>query len=101
MRGRIGVWLGLLALLGVNWAGAFLGLGGMRPVWTLLVAVIQAGLIAVFYMAMREAGLLLRMVAGAGLVWLAVMLGLVAGDYGTRGEDGVLGREGMVRDWGR
>lgn len=101
MKARLGIWLLLLVLLGVNLGGAFLDLGRWHPVLVLLVAVLQAGLIAVFFMAIRESGILLRIVAGAGLVWLVLMVGLVSSDYWTRGEDGVLGRVGEARDWGR
>ncbi|HVU18131.1 MAG TPA: cytochrome C oxidase subunit IV family protein [Candidatus Didemnitutus sp.] len=50
----------------------------------LLIAVIKMVLIALFFMRLREQRGLLRLAALTGLAWLALLLGLMLADYGTR-----------------
>jgi caa(3)-type oxidase subunit IV len=92
LRHHLGLWLLLLFLLGLNIGCSFLNLGAFNPVLTVLIPGIQAFLIVSFFMYMREAAPVPRIVAAAGFVWLLIMLGLVLGDYRTRPEDIALGR---------
>lgn len=74
----------LLGLLGVSYGIAHLHLGAWQPVIVLSIAAIQAGLVAVFYMHLRDSDPAPRMAALGGLVLLVVMAGLTLGDYFTR-----------------
>lgn len=86
------VWWLLLALLGLNVGGTFLDLGAFNLALSLLIAGLQAVLIVAFFMYLRNAAPVIRLVAAAGFVWLFLMLGLVLSDYRTRPEDITLGR---------
>lgn len=92
LRHHLGIWLLLLLLLGLNIAGSFANLGGLNPALTLLIAGIQAFLIVGFFMHLRTAAPVPRIVAAAGFVWLLIMMSLTLSDYRTRPEDIALGR---------
>lgn len=89
---HIGLWLGLLFLLGLNIAGSFLNLGAFNPALALAIAGIQAFLIVSFFMYLRTAAPVPRIAAAAGFVWLLIMMSLTLSDYRTRPEDIALGR---------
>jgi cytochrome c oxidase subunit 4 len=92
IRHHLGLWLVLLVLLGLNVAGSFVNLGSFNPALTLAIAGIQAFLIVSFFMYMRAAAPVPRIVAATGFVWLLIMMGLTLSDYRTRPEDIALGR---------
>ncbi len=78
------VWLACLALLGVNMALAQVELGPLAPVPILAFATVQALLIMWFFLHVRRATPLIRLVAFAGFFWLLILFGLSLGDYLTR-----------------
>ncbi len=92
LRHHLGIWLTLLALLGLSIASAFLELGEAKAFVTLSIAVIQAFLIVTFFMYMRKAAPVPRIAAASGFIWLLIMMGLILTDYRTRPEDMMLGR---------
>ena len=74
----------LMVLLVVTVGLAFVDLGPFNTVAAMLVSICKAGLILLFFMHLRHAGPLLRLFAGAGFFWLAIMLTLALSDYLTR-----------------
>ena len=75
----------LLVLAGVSIALAYLGLGGWSTVANLFIAAVQAVLIGAFYMRLRYAGGLSRLVVLAALLWFAILLVGTLDDVLTRG----------------
>ncbi|HOR27102.1 MAG TPA: cytochrome C oxidase subunit IV family protein [Candidatus Sumerlaeota bacterium] len=75
----------LLALLLLTVAVSFIDLGAFNVPLALAIAVAKALLVALFFMHLRDAVPLTRLVAVAGLAWLLVLFLLTFGDYATRG----------------
>jgi len=82
----------LLILTGVSIAVAHLALGGWNALLTLLIAAAQAVLIGAFYMRIRYAHGLPRLVVVAALLWFAILLAGTLDDVLTRGWVPVLGK---------
>jgi cytochrome c oxidase subunit 4 len=78
------VWLGLLSLLVLTLGSAYLRLGWVNNVVNLAIAVTKALLVMVFFMHLRSAHYVLRIVAAAGFFWLALLIGLSLSDYLAR-----------------
>lgn len=64
---------------------AFLNLGRLNTVAALVIAVIKALLVALFFMHVRYSSRLTRIVVAGGLMWLVILIALTMGDYLTRG----------------
>jgi cytochrome c oxidase subunit 4 len=77
--------IALLGLLALTIAAAYLNLGPFNTVTALLIAIIKAALIALFFMHLRYSKPLMWIFAGAGVFWLGIMLVLALSDYLTRG----------------
>jgi cytochrome c oxidase subunit 4 len=75
----------LLALLAANWSLGYVDLGPFNLVVALAIAIMQAALIALFFMHIRGSSPLLHLAAIAGVIWLLLQFGLTLGDYFTRG----------------
>jgi cytochrome c oxidase subunit 4 len=75
----------LLALLAANWLLAYVDLGPFNLVVALAIAIMQATLIALFFMHIRGSSPLLHLAAIAGVIWLLFLISLTLGDYATRG----------------
>ncbi len=73
--------LGFLVLLAANVGLSLLHLGPFAIPVAIIIAVLQAGLIAVFFMALRSATHLILIFAGAGLIWLFILFFLTMSDY--------------------
>ena len=82
-RGPILVWAVLSALLAASCASAFLPLAYNVAI-NLALAAAMVMLLAMFLMNMRWSSALLRLVAVAGLFWLALMFALTFSDYLSR-----------------
>lgn len=78
------VWLALLVLLALTCGSAFVPLGAWNSVANLLIAAIKALLVALFFMHLREARPVYRVVAVAGLFAFALLVSLSLADYSTR-----------------
>lgn len=78
------VWLGLLALLALTVAATFAPLGAARLPLSLLIAGGKAALVVWVYMHLREERGIVRVIALAALLWLALLLLLSAADFLTR-----------------
>ncbi|HEX6006201.1 MAG TPA: cytochrome C oxidase subunit IV family protein [Burkholderiales bacterium] len=77
-------WAALMALLTLTTASAFVQLGAWNSVINLVVAAVKALLVALFFMHLRRAPGLTRLVAAIALFMLALLFGLSGSDYLTR-----------------
>ena len=59
-------------------------MGAWNNVANMAISCIKALLVAIFFMHLRHAGALLRLIAAASLLWLALLFGLSSTDYATR-----------------
>ncbi len=78
------VWLALLGLLLVNLGTAYLPLGRLNGLLNLAVALFMAALVMMYSMHLRDSGVLIRITAAAGFVFLAILIGLSLTDFLTR-----------------
>lgn len=81
----VGVMLVLLVLTAVTTAVAFVNIGVWNIVAGIGLAVAKASLVFWFFMHLRHATGLTRIVALGGLFWLGVMLALTLADFTSRG----------------
>ena len=72
--------LAILALV-VGFSGGF---GDWKVLASLMVATVQAGVLAVFFMDLRKADHLTWLVAGSGIFWVGLMFLFILTDYFTR-----------------
>ncbi len=79
------VYLALMVLLGATVGVTFLELGRLQLPASLGIAVVKAGLVALYFMHLRRASGLARLFAGAGTLWLVILLGLTLAEVLTRG----------------
>ena len=91
IRTYLSVFIALMVVLVVTVLASFLDLGPFSIVVALTIAVMKAVLIVVFFMHLRTSSQLTRIFAGAGVVWLIIMLGLTLNDYISRPWLGVPG----------
>ena len=82
-------------------AVAFVDLGPFNTVVALLIAVIKASLVVLFFMGVRYNTPLTRVVAVSGFVWLLILFGLdderlphARLDWGCRGGNGIAPLDG-------
>jgi len=80
----IGIWLAVIVLLGVSLGTSYIPLGPFNSVISVTIAFVQALLVWTFFMRLRWSGLLVRLIAAAGLIWSLLLLGLSLTDYLTR-----------------
>lgn len=80
----VGVWLAVIALLGLSLATAYIPLGRCNSIVCVGIGFIQALLVWTFFMRLRWSGLLVRVIAAAGVLWILLLLGLSLTDYLTR-----------------
>ena len=78
------VWLALLGLLFVTWVMARFDFGPVNVVIALSIAILKALLVMLFFMHLRGSRHLTWVFAGAGFLWLLILVGLTLGDYLTR-----------------
>ena len=79
------VYVALLALLVLTYLASLLNLGFWGVVIAVGIAACKAVLIILYFMHVRVSSQLIWIVAGAGFLWLAIMLGLTLNDYISRG----------------
>lgn len=79
------VFLALLVGTGLTVAAAFIDMGAMNNVVMLLIAVIKATLVVLFFMHVRWSSRLTWVIAMAGFFWLLILFGVTMSDYMTRG----------------
>jgi cytochrome c oxidase subunit IV len=81
------VYLALMLLLVLTVEAARRHLGAWNLTVTLLIAATKALLIALVFMHVRQSTPLVKLVAVASLLWLAIMFSLSLSDYWTRNWD--------------
>ena len=83
---RVYVWvfLALMVLTAITTAAAFVDLGPLNDVVALLIAFGKAALVVLFFMHVRHASRLTKLVVVAGLFWLFLLIGITIADYATR-----------------
>jgi cytochrome c oxidase subunit 4 len=82
--GPFSTWVALMLLFAINLGSAYIPLGEGNLVFNLFVAAIMAIVLIVFLMDLRNAQILVRVTAVAGLFWMALMFSLTFSDYLTR-----------------
>ena len=75
----------LMVMTGITVWVAFLDLKFMNTIVALSIAVFKATLVVLFFMHVKYATRLTWVVAGSGIVWLAIMVALTLSDYLSRG----------------
>jgi cytochrome c oxidase subunit IV len=79
------VFLALLVGTGLTVGAAFIDMGPMNNVVMLLIAMIKATLVVLFFMHVRWGTRLTWVIAMAGFFWLLILFGVTMSDYMTRG----------------
>jgi cytochrome c oxidase subunit 4 len=79
------VWIALLGLLFATWALSRMDLKPFNVTIAMAIALAKMLLIILFFMHARYSERLVWVVAGAGFVWLFILIELTLSDYLTRG----------------
>ena len=74
----------LLLCTYLTWQIAYFDLGRLNAIAALGIAGVKAALVVWFFMHLRTSSRLTWLVSSAGLMWLAILMALTAGDYLTR-----------------
>ena len=77
-------WVALLILLALTCGSAYIELGALNTWINLVIAAMKALLVAAVFMHLGRSSALVRLFAGAGIVWLLILAGLSAADFLTR-----------------
>jgi cytochrome c oxidase subunit 4 len=86
VRTYAGILLALLVLTAITvWVG-FKELGALNDVVALGVAITKATLVVLFFMHVKYAGKLVKVVVIAAFFWLLIIFGLTILDYATRSD---------------
>ncbi|MDQ3248732.1 MAG: cytochrome C oxidase subunit IV family protein [Chloroflexota bacterium] len=78
------IFAALLGLLALTVLVAYLNLGAWSPLVAMLIASVKALLVVLYFMHVRYNNRLTWVFAGAGFVWLALLLVLTMSDYLSR-----------------
>jgi cytochrome c oxidase subunit IV len=78
------VLIGLTILTLTTYGVAKVDLGRLNLILALAIAGVKAGLVALYFMHARYSSRLTRVVIGAGLAWLAILMTLTLTDFATR-----------------
>ena len=78
------VFLALIILTALTTAVAYVDLGALNTVAALLIAVIKASLVVLFFMHLKEQSGMTRVVIVAAALWLAVFIVITLSDRFTR-----------------
>jgi len=80
----VGIFLTLMVLTAVTIAVAYVNLGQMNKVVALGIASFKATLVVLYFMHVKYASRLTKLIVVAGLFFLAILLTLTMTDYGSR-----------------
>jgi cytochrome c oxidase subunit 4 len=86
VRSYATILVALLVLTGATVWVAFKDLGVLNDVVALGIALLKATLVVLFFMHVKYAGRLVKLVVVAGLFWLLLLFSLTVLDYVTRGD---------------
>ncbi len=78
------IFLALVILAGATALISKLDLGPFNVTLALAIALVKAGLVAAFFMHVRESRHLIWLIIFVAVVWLSILLILTAADYVTR-----------------
>jgi cytochrome c oxidase subunit IV len=84
LRSNLLVLAALLVLLGLSAGSALIPMGPFNEVANLGIAAVKALLVLVFFMRLKTDSPLLRLVAGTGFAWLALLIALSLADLLSR-----------------
>jgi cytochrome c oxidase subunit 4 len=84
LRGMVGAWLALVALMLASLGSAYLALGDGNVAVGLAIACVKALIVAWSFMQLRRAPGVTRTAAGLGLALVLLLSGLSGLDYATR-----------------
>jgi cytochrome c oxidase subunit IV len=79
------IYVALLVLLALTVGAAYLDLGPWGAVIALIIALIKALLVILYFMHVRYSHPLVWLFAGAGFLWLVILLAGTLQDYLSRG----------------
>ena len=79
------VFLALLVGTGLTVGAAFVDMGALNNVVMLLIALVKATLVILFFMHVRWSSRLTWVIAMSGFFWLMILFGVTMSDYLTRG----------------
>ena len=75
----------LMVLTVITVAVAFVDLGRLNVVVALVVALVKATMVVLFFMHVKYSSRLTQLVVVAALAWLVILFGITLADYLTRG----------------
>jgi len=81
----ITIFLALMVLTGVTVAAAFVNLGQFNFLVAMIIACFKASLVIWYFMHVKYQSRLTKLTVATGLFFLAVLLGLMLVDYGSKG----------------
>jgi cytochrome c oxidase subunit IV len=84
LRSYLGIYLLLLVGLAATVGVAYVPLGAANVFVAMTIAVAKATLVVLYFMHVATSPRLNRVVIGAGLVWLAILMVIILSDYLTR-----------------
>lgn len=82
--GPLAAWVVLMILFAATLGSAYLPLGTGNVAINLAVAAAMIAVLAVFLMDLRNATVLIRLIAAAGGLWIIIMFSLTFADYLSR-----------------
>lgn len=77
--------IALLVLLALTIAVAYVRLGPLNTPVAMMISLLKAAIILLFFMHVRYSRPVLWLFVGAGFFWLSIMFALALSDYLTRG----------------
>jgi len=80
----VGIFLTLMALTSITIAVAYVNLGQLNKVVALGIASFKATLVVLYFMHVKYASRLTKLIVVSGLFFLAILLGLTMSDYSSR-----------------
>jgi cytochrome c oxidase subunit 4 len=84
------VYVVLLILLALTVGVAYLDLGWFNPAAAFLIGTAKASLVVLYFMHVRYGSSLRWLFAGAGFLWLLLLIAILMGDYLTRPGAGLM-----------
>ena len=81
------IFLTLMVLTAVTVGVALYDLGALNVIVALVIAVVKATLVVLYFMHVRYSSRLTQVIVAAGVFWLLILLALTLQDYLTRGWD--------------
>src|SRR5262245_23819126 len=85
LREYVAVFTTLVALTGATTAVAYVDLGFFNVIVSLTIAVSKALLVVLFFMHLARSAHRTQVVAGAGILWLLILITFTLSDVLTRG----------------